>query len=258
MVKKILTQKPQTRPPLGKQQELEGIRLAEIIRELNIKKSAFAQSIRISNAAISQMCRGQQTIQEYHLLCMEYVHTISQKYIKTGKGEKFFNRPFIKRPPTQDVVKATSTSTSTRTSKPPSTDFYLVPQLNPPSAALSSREKALGKARYAFRIDWLIERGEPKELVLLEVADDKMSPEMNRKDWVLVDVSRKNPSEKDRVVIQQQGHFLVREVQSQGKNLQVVSRDAKESPVLLADLSDSDEKTATTMIGTVVWLARNL
>lgn len=62
-------------------------RISLIIQKRNITRSAFARAIKVSPAAVTQMCSGQtnpsgQTIE---LICTNY--HVREEWLKTGEGE---------------------------------------------------------------------------------------------------------------------------------------------------------------------------
>ena len=59
------------------------------------------------------------------------------------------------------------------------------PRLNPDGETFEKSKKI--KSMYAFRHDWINQKGTPSQMVLMEVPGDSMSPEIKDGDTVLID-----------------------------------------------------------------------
>jgi phage repressor protein C with HTH and peptisase S24 domain len=67
-------------------------------------------------------------------------------------------------------------------------DLTYVPQVLPRLKNQSNAfEESPEKNKYAFRRDWLEQKGDPSQMVLMEVPGDSMSPEIKDGDTVLLD-----------------------------------------------------------------------
>jgi phage repressor protein C with HTH and peptisase S24 domain len=71
-------------------------------------------------------------------------------------------------------------------------DLTYVPHVLPRLKSESDEfEKSPEKNKYAFRRDWLEQKGDPSQMVLMEVPGDSMSPEIKDGDTVLLDQSQR-------------------------------------------------------------------
>jgi phage repressor protein C with HTH and peptisase S24 domain len=65
---------------------------------------------------------------------------------------------------------------------------HVLPRLQSESYAF---EKSPERKKHAFRRDWLEQKGDPSQMVLMEVPGDSMSPEIKDGDTVLLDQSQR-------------------------------------------------------------------
>ncbi len=73
-------------------------------------------------------------------------------------------------------------------------DIMMIPMVEARLSAGSGSLEVDGESErsYAFRMSFLLRKGNPKEMVLMRVAGDSMEPEIMDHDVVLIDQSKKN------------------------------------------------------------------
>lgn len=69
-----------------------GDNLTHIIKVLGLTKKSFAESIKLGQSHISDMCNDKKPIKEYHYLLFEKIHGVNPEFIKTGKGDMFLKK----------------------------------------------------------------------------------------------------------------------------------------------------------------------
>lgn len=113
-----------------------------------------------------------------------WIETVSSKFNISAEWLVFGSGPESRRP--------TSVSEASAHPSGRQEDVFWVPKVRARlSAGHGSLETASEvKGYYAFRLDWLIRKGDPDEMRLLEITGDSMEPELQDKDTVLIDQSQ--------------------------------------------------------------------
>ena len=105
----------------------------------------------------------------------------------------------------------------------------------------------------AFRQPWLLQRGNPGEMVLMEVSGDSMEPLIKEGDMVLVDQSQKDLYAGGIYAVGVQETIMVKRVERHPRRLILVSANPDYSPIHL----QGDEIEALRIIGRVVGMWRD-
>ena len=105
----------------------------------------------------------------------------------------------------------------------------------------------------AFRQPWLRQRGNPGEMVLMEVSGDSMEPLIKEGDLVLVDQSQKDLYAGGIYAVGVQETIMVKRVERHPRRLILVSANPEYSPIHL----QGDEIETLRIIGRVVGMWRD-
>lgn len=152
------------------------VTLGQRIRQLRGKlaQDVFAVSIGVSRGSLSAYERDEtqppaETLKE---ICAKYA--VSADWLLFGEGKEASSR--------QDVVPVGDV------------DLKLIPLVE---ARLSAGNGSLDVSgdhdrSYAFRLDFLLRKGNPDKMILMRVSGDSMQPEIMDNDVVLIDQSKKD------------------------------------------------------------------
>lgn len=105
---------------------------------------------------------------------------------------------------------------------------------------------------YSFRADWLRMRGNPGNMVLMEVMGNSMEPEIKEGDMVLIDESRTDVLSGSIYAVGVEDTVMVKRVERLPGTLVLRSDNTDYSPIHLA----GDELDNVRVIGKVLWASR--
>lgn len=137
-------------------------------------------------------------------------------------------------------------------------EFLLVPRIDVRLGAGGEVEvyDAEPKEVYAFRKDWLLQRGDPKDMRLMTVMGDSMEPTLCEGDIVLVDLSKKDPSKEGIYALRIYNGLVVKRLQRLSRTkLRVISDNPKYPP---QEVDLEGEANDFAVIGKVIWVGRSL
>lgn len=138
------------------------------------------------------------------------------------------------------------------------TEFVLIPRIDVKLGAGGEVEvyDAEPKEVYAFRKDWLLQKGDPKDMRLMTVVGDSMEPTLYEGDIVLVDLSKKAPSKEGIYALRIYDGLVVKRLQRLSRTkLRVISDNPKYPP---QEVDLEGETNDFAIIGRVVWMGREL
>ncbi len=107
---------------------------------------------------------------------------------------------------------------------------------------------------YAFRRDWLTRKGNPEQMVLMEVMGDSMEPTIQEGDVVLVDQSQQELYAGRIYALGVEDTVLVKRIEKHPHKLVLISSNPSYSPIYL----QGDEIENVRIIGRVIWLCREI
>jgi len=107
---------------------------------------------------------------------------------------------------------------------------------------------------YAFRYDWLRQKGNPEQMVLMDVMGDSMEPVIWQGDTVLIDQSQQDVYAGSIYALGVEDTVMVKRIEKHPRNLVLISSNPNYSPVYL----QGDEIDTVRIIGMVVWMCRSL
>nr|WP_321513671.1 helix-turn-helix transcriptional regulator [uncultured Pseudodesulfovibrio sp.] len=105
---------------------------------------------------------------------------------------------------------------------------------------------------YSFRADWLKSRGNPANMVLMEVIGNSMEPEIKEGDMVLIDQARSDVLSGGIYAVGVEDTVMVKRVERLPGTLVLRSDNTDYSPIHLS----GDELDNVRVIGQVLWASR--
>ncbi|CCO23779.1 LexA family transcriptional regulator [Maridesulfovibrio hydrothermalis] len=105
---------------------------------------------------------------------------------------------------------------------------------------------------FAFRTDWISSKGNPSDMVLMEVYGNSMEPELKEGDIVLLDQSKHNILAGGIYAIGVEDTVMVKRVEKRPGQVVLHSDNTDYSPIFLG----GDELENVRVLGRVVWVSR--
>jgi len=135
-------------------------------------------------------------------------------------------------------------------------EFVYVPRVDVRLGAGGEAEvfDAEPKEVYAFRRDWLLQRGNPKDMRLAKVVGDSMEPTLKEGDLVLVDLSQKEIIQGQIYAVRLFNGLLIKRLQRLDQNRVRLISDNQVHPPEERSLDSGEFE----IIGRVLWVGRNL
>ncbi len=108
------------------------------------------------------------------------------------------------------------------------------------------------EALYPFRREWLRRKGNPANMVLMDVVGNSMEPEIRDGDTVLIDQSRADVLAGGIYAVGVEDTVMVKRIEKLPGQLVLRSDNPDYAPVLLA----GDQLQSVRVIGRVLWISR--
>ncbi len=105
---------------------------------------------------------------------------------------------------------------------------------------------------YAFEEQWLRRRGEPAQMVLMDVWGNSMEPELREGDTVLIDQSQRRVLAGSIYAVGVEDTVMVKRIEKRPSALVLVSENREYEPIVLM----GDELELVRVLGKPVWLCR--
>lgn len=105
---------------------------------------------------------------------------------------------------------------------------------------------------YSFRSDWINSRGNPRDMVLMQVVGNSMEPEMHEGDMVLIDQSKVNVYAGGIYAVGVEDTVMVKRIEKLPGVLVLRSDNPDYSPIHLS----GEELAGVRIIGKVLWASR--
>jgi phage repressor protein C with HTH and peptisase S24 domain len=129
---------------------------------------------------------------------------------------------------------------------------HVLPRLNFDCEAF---EVSHGKNKYAFRRDWLEQKGDPSQMVLIEVPGDSLSPEIKDGDTVLIDQSQRELFIGKIYAVGIGQEVMVRHLdRAPGK---IILHGANHSCHNIEIITQEDASQTVNVLGRVIWWCRD-
>jgi len=208
--------------------DIDGIKrqnLKRFLEEFKIKRTDFAEKMGFSAQYLSVLLKGTRTVSP------ELIEKASEEY---AVEEQYFYRGLY--------------NTNHE-------DFVLIPKYK---AVLSAGDGSFDNkdqisSYFAFRKEWIKQRGNPKNFVLVLVRGDSMSPTICHNDMVLVDKSKTGLSD----IIDGKIHAIrendvikIKRLYISGKKIKIKSDNEIEGDSYEIDIEEEDFH----LIGRIIWV----
>jgi len=107
---------------------------------------------------------------------------------------------------------------------------------------------------YSFRSDWLSKKGNPKNMVLMDIFGNSMEPELKDGDTVLIDMAQKAILAGAIYAVGLDDTILVKRLEKRPDKLVLFSDNKDYDPIYLERIEMSNVR----IIGKVIWICREL
>lgn len=158
---------------------------------------------------------------------------LTPEWIKTGNGEKYFDKPYDS-----------------------NHSFEIVPKVR---ARLSAGDGSFDVDQkisdyYSFQKIWLHKKGSPENMVLMDIAGNSMEPELKNGDTVLVDRSKTEILAGAIYAVGVEDTVLIKRVEKLPDKLVLISDNEKYSPTYIT----GDDINRVRILGKVIWICREI
>ncbi len=186
----------------------------------------------VKGSAISQAKRRKVIPQAWVSKISEKMN-LSPKWIKTGNGDKYFDK----------ICDDNHT-------------FEIVPKVK---ARLSAGDGSFDVDQkiseyYSFQKIWLRKKGNPKDMVLMDISGNSMEPELKDGDTVLVDRSKNEILAGAIYAVGVEDTVLIKRVEKLPDKLVLISDNEKYSPIYIT----GDDINRVRVLGKVIWICREI
>lgn len=107
---------------------------------------------------------------------------------------------------------------------------------------------------YSFRKDWLRRKGQPKDMVLMDIFGNSMEPELKDGDTVLIDQSQKAVMAGAIYAVGLADTIVVKRLEKRPKELVLISENERYPVMRFRD----EEMNSVRIIGKVIWVCREM
>jgi phage repressor protein C with HTH and peptisase S24 domain len=107
---------------------------------------------------------------------------------------------------------------------------------------------------YSFRKDWLSKKGQPKDMVLMDIFGNSMEPELKDGDTVLLDQSQKAVLAGAIYAVGLADTIVVKRLEKRPKELVLLSENERYPMMRFRD----EEMNSVRIIGKVIWVCREM
>ncbi len=112
------------------------------------------------------------------------------------------------------------------------------------------------KCYYPFPASWLRKKGNPKDMLLMEVSGDSMEPEIKHGDMVMLDRGKTRPIGGRFFVVRLEGSLYVKRLEVLPRKLLLVSLNKSYTPIEVDMTRDVSESVQ--IVGQIIWLSREM
>lgn len=192
----------------------------------------LASLLGVRGSAISQ-AKKRKVIPRTWITEISEKMNLTPKWIKTGNGEKYFDKPDDN-----------------------NHSFEIVPKVK---ARLSAGDGSFDVDQkiaeyYSFQKLWLRKKGNPKNMVLMDIAGNSMEPELKDGDTVLIDRSKSEILAGAIYAVGVEDTVLVKRVEKLPDKLVLISDNEKYSPTYIT----GDDINRVRVLGKVIWICREI
>jgi phage repressor protein C with HTH and peptisase S24 domain len=192
----------------------------------------LASALGIDNSAVSQAKR-RNSIPLSWIAKLSQEFELNPEWLETGTGKKHLNG-----------------------GKAVETEFAVVPKvqarLSAGSGSFEVEQNVEGY--YSFQRQWLSRKGNPRNMVLMDVSGNSMEPEIRDGDTVLIDLSRTEILAGAIYAIGVDDTVMVKRIEKLPDKLVLISENQHYDPVYL----QGDDIKNVRILGKVIWICREL
>ena len=192
----------------------------------------LASILEIDNSAISK-AKKRNSVPSNWIIKLEKKLKLNPEWIENGTGEPFLNNP-----------------------KQIHTDFDVIPKVKARlSAGGGSFETEPNiEGYYSFQKEWLLKKGNPHKMVLMDIFGNSMEPELRDGDTVLVDLSKNEILAGAMYAIGVDDTVRVKRVEKLPDKLVLISENNRYLPEYIK----GDEINNVRILGKVIWVCREI
>ncbi len=192
----------------------------------------LALLLEVKSSAISQAKR-RKVIPRAWITKISEKMSLTPEWIKTGNGEKYFDDFSNK-----------------------NNSFEVIPKV---MAHLSAGDGSFDVDQniseyYSFQKAWLRSKGNPHNMVLVDISGNSMEPELKDGDTVLVDRSKNEILAGAIYAIGVEDTVLIKRIEKLPDKLVLISDNAKYSPTFIT----GDDINRVRILGKVIWVCREI
>lgn len=197
-------------------------------------QSDLARVLGLGRAAVS-LAKKKDSVPPRWILDLASSYSVDPIWLETGRGDP---RPLqAAQIPEED-----------------DTCFEQIPKVRARLCAGGGSFETAGEVEgyYSFRSDWLYSRGNPRNMVIMEVVGNSMEPELKEGDMVLIDQSKNDVLSGGIYAVGVEDTVMVKRVERLPGTLVLRSDNIDYSPIHLT----GDELATVRVIGKILWVAR--
>ena len=192
----------------------------------------LASLLDVKGSAISQAKRREVIPRAWIPKISEKMNLIPE-WIKSGNGDKYFDKSC------DDIH-----------------SFEVVPKVK---ARLSAGDGSFDVDQkiseyYSFQKIWLRKKGNPKDMVLMDITGNSMEPELKNGDTVLVDRSKNEILAGAIYAVGVEDTVLIKRVEKLPDKLVLISDNEKYSPTYIT----GDDINRVRVLGKIIWICREI
>ena len=192
----------------------------------------LASLLGVNGSAISQ-AKKRKVIPRAWVTEISEKMNLTPEWIKTGNGEKYFDK-FCDNKQMFEVVPKVQTRLSAGDGS-----FYVDQSIS---------------EYYPFQKLWLRKKGNPKNMVLMDIVGNSMEPELKNGDTVLVDRSKMKILAGAIYAVGVEDTVLIKRVEKLPDKLVLISDNEKYSPTYIT----GDDINRVRVLGKVIWICREI
>lgn len=194
-------------------------------------QTELASALNINRSAITQ-ARKKDSIPDKWILQLYRSFGLNPDWIETGKGQTFQKKP---------------DSDST---------YQNIPKVKARLCAGGGSFEVGSEIEgyYAFRKDWLVNKGAINKMVLMDIFGNSMEPEIKNGDTILVDESQRDILAGAIYAVGVDDTIMVKRLEKHPNKLVLLSDNKDYSPIYL----QGSEINSVRIIGKVIWISREL
>lgn len=191
-------------------------------------QTKLASTLGVNRSAVTQAKRND-SIPDKWILQLSRAFGLNPDWIEKGVGEKFIKNIY-------------------------ETTFKKIPKVQARLSAGGGSFEVGGEIEgfYSFQKDWLRKKGNPGEMVLMDIFGNSMEPQLKDGDTVLVDQSQKAILAGAVYAVGIDDTIMVKRLEKHPNKLVLLSDNEFYSPIYL----QGDEIDTVRIIGKVIWIGR--